>query len=203
MQPAVYNNSAAVNRSREETLSKLKIDKEKKIHTRDIKIATFDYDDAHIVVEGELNDNRIIPNFNHKGDLRPPGNIHRMFIRLLIEIKSIRIVQVEVEMPGIPHQECPETIPRFAKLEGLHIAPGFTSKVQKLIGGPKGCAHLSGLLMAMASAALQGLWTHRNREHQDYIDVAEMANVYLVNTCWVWRRGGPLVDSLTKENKIS
>ena len=126
-----------------------------------------------------------------------------MFIRLLIEIRSIRIVQVEVEMPGIPHHECPETITSFAKLEGLQIAPGFTSKVQKLIGGPKGCVHLSGLLMAMASAALQGIWTHRNREHQDHIDIAEMANVYLVNTCWVWRRDGPLVDSLTKDSKIS
>ena len=64
-------------------MSSLQIDKEKKIHTRDIKIATFAYDDDHIVVEGELNDNRIISNFNHKGDLRPPGNIHHMFIIFL------------------------------------------------------------------------------------------------------------------------
>jgi hypothetical protein len=199
----VCDNWAAVNQYREETLSSLKIDKEKKIHTRDIRIATFDYDDVHIVVEGELNDNRIIPNFNHKGELRPPGNVHQMFIRLLIEIESIRIVQVEIRMPGIPHRECPEAIPSFAELEGLRIAPGFTSKVQKIIGGPKGCAHLSGLLMAMASAALQGLWTHRSREDQDYIDIAEMANIYLVNTCLVWRQGGPLVDSLTNKDKIS
>lgn len=183
-------------------MSSLIIDKEKKIHNRDIKIVTYDYDDAHIIVEGELNDNRTIPNFNHKGELHPPGNIHHMFIRLLIEIESIRIVQVEIEMPGIPHQECPEAIPSFAKLEGMRIAPGFTSKVQKIIGGPRGCAHLSGLLMAMASAALQGLWTHRARDYQGHIDIAEMANVYLVNTCWVWRRDGPFVDILTKENKI-
>ena len=47
-------------------MSSLKIDKEKRIHTRDIKIATYAYDDAHIIVEGELNDNRIIANFSHK-----------------------------------------------------------------------------------------------------------------------------------------
>ena len=105
----------------------MKIDKGKKIHTRNIKIATYAYDDAHIIVEGELNDNRIIPNFNHKGELHPPGNIHHMFIRLLIEIESIRIVRVEIEMPGIPHQECPETIPSFSNLKGMRIAPGFTS----------------------------------------------------------------------------
>ena len=181
-------------------MSSLKINREKKIHTRDIKIATFAYDDAHIIVEGELNDNRIIPNFSHTGDVYPPGNIHHMFIRLLIEIESIRIVQVEIDMPGIPHQACPETIPSFAKLEGMRIAPGFTSKVRKMLGGPKGCVHLSGLLMAMASAALQGLWTYRAGNHQGAEDINATANEYLVNTCWVWRQDGPLVDSLFKEN---
>ena len=181
----------------------LKIDRQKKIHTRGIKIATFAYDDAHIIVEGELNDNRIIPNFSRTGDLYPPGNIHHMFIRLLIEIESIRIAQVEIEMPGIPHQECPESIYNFAKLEGMRIAPGFTSKVRNLIGGPKGCAHLSGLLMAMASAALQGLWTYRAKEHHHDEDINATVNEYLVNTCWVWRQDGPLVDSLSKGDKIS
>ena len=184
-------------------MSSLIIDKEKKIHTRDIKIATFAYDDAHIIVEGELNVNRIVPNFSHTGDVYPPGNIHHMFLRLLIEIESIRIVRVEIEMPGIPHQECPETIPSFAKLEGMRIAPGFTSKVRKMLGGPKGCAHLSGLLMAMASAALQGLWTYGARSHLQAEDINAIANEYLVNTCWVWREDGPLVESLVKKDKNS
>jgi len=184
-------------------LSSLKIDKNKKIHTRDIKIATFAYDDDHIIVEGELNDNRIIPNYSHTGETYPPGNIHHMFIRLLIEIESIRIVQVEIEMPGIPNEECPETIPAFAKLEGMRIAPGFTSKVRNLVGGPKGCAHLSGLLMAMASAALQGLWTFRARDPHRDKEFDEMANDYLVDTCWVWRRNGPMIDRLRKEDRIS
>lgn len=179
-------------------MSSLKIDREKKIHTRNIKIATFAYDDAHILVEGELNDNRIIPNFSHTGDVLPPGNIHHMLIRLLIDIESIRIVQVEIDMPGIPHQACPETIPVFAKLKGLRIAPGFTSKVRKIIGGAKGCAHLSGLLMAMASAALQGLWTYRAGNRQGAEDIEATAKEYLVDTCWVWRKDGPLVEELLK-----
>ena len=194
---------SVVNRIKECKLSSLKIDREKKIHTRDIKIATYAYDEAHIIVEGELNDNRIIPNFSHTGELYPPGNIHHMFIRLLIEINSVRIVQVEIKMPGIPHQECPETIPSFAKLEGMRIAPGFTSKVRNIIGGPKGCAHLSGLLMAMASAALQGLWTYRAKDRQRDMDINKIANDYLVDTCWVWRQGGPMVERLSKEDKIS
>jgi hypothetical protein len=135
--------------------------------------------------------------------MHPPGNIHHMLIRLLIEIESIRIVRVAIEMPGIPYEECPETIPAFAKLEGIRIAPGFTSKVRSLVGGPKGCAHLSGLLMAMASAALQGLWTYRARNRQHDKDMSQMANAYLVDTCRVWRQDGPLIDRLRKEIKTS
>ena len=181
----------------------LKVRKDDKVHTRDIQIATYAYDDAHIIVEGELNDNRIIPNFSHTGELFPPGNIHHMLIRLLIEIESIRIVQVEIEMPGIPHQECPETIPIFAKLEGMRIAPGFTSKVRNLIGGPKGCAHLNGLLMAMASAAIQGLWTYRAKDRRQNKDIGELADDYLIDTCWVWRQDGPLVGRLPKGDNVS
>lgn len=183
-------------------MNSLKTDKDRKIHTRDIHVATYAYDDSHIVVEGELNDNRIVPNFSHTGELYPPGNIHHMFIRLLIHIESIRIERVEIEMPGIPHRECPETIQSFTQLEGVRIAPGFTSKVRHLVGGPKGCAHLSGLLMAMASAALQGLWTHRARDRHHDTDMESLAKNFLVNTCWVWRQDGPMVGRLFKEDDI-
>jgi hypothetical protein len=57
--------------------------------------------------------------------------------------------------------------------------------------------------MAMASAALQGLWTYHARNHQYDEDIKEKANEYLVNTCWVWRQYGPLVDGRFKEGNNS
>lgn len=180
-------------------MGSLKSEKGAKVHTRDIKISTFTHDGSHIIVEGELDDNRIISNYSHTGELRPPGNIHHMILRLLVEMESIRIVRVEVEMPGVPHDECPETIPAFKRLEGMRIAPGFTSKVRSALGGPAGCAHLTGLLMTMASAALQGLWTYRAKDRQGDEEMVRTANDYLVDTCHVWRRNGPLVKELSKD----
>ena len=81
----------------------------------------------------------------------------------------------------------------------MRITPGFTAKVRQMIGGPKGCAHLSGLMMAMGPAALQGLWTHRAGNRLRDADISAMANQYLVNTCWVWREDGPLVNQLLKK----
>ncbi len=176
----------------------LKIDEKKKIYTRDIKVTTFDYDDAHIIVEGQLKDNRNIPYYSHSGKLRSPGSVHNLLLRLLIHKESIRIVQVEIEMPGVPHEECKEVIPNFSRLTGLRIAKGFTSKVRELLGGPNGCAHLNGLLMAMATAALQGLWTYRARNLQDGNDIKKRVNEYLVDTCWFWRQDSPHIHQLLK-----
>ena len=176
----------------------LKIDKEKKIHSRDIEVSTFDYDDDHIIVEGHLNDHREIPYFSHSGELMSPGNVHNLFIRLLVEKESVRIVQVEVEMPGVPHKECSEIIPNFSQLKGIQIAKGFTSRVRKTIGGSNGCAHLTGLLLSMGTAALQGLWTYRARNLQDGKDIEKRINEYLVNTCWVWRKDSPHIEQLLK-----
>jgi Protein of unknown function (DUF2889) len=183
-------------------LSSIKIDREKQVHSRDMKIATFAHDDEHIIVEGELNDNSQISNFTLRGDVLPPRNIHHMIIRLLIEADSARIVKAEVEMPCIPKEDCSETIQTFARIEGLRIAPGFTAKVRKIFEGSNGCVHLTGLLMAMASAAFQGLWTYRGKERQEEEDIIAMVKAYLVGSCHAWRRDGPLVAELAKDFDI-
>ena len=56
--------------------------------------------------------------------------------------------------------------------------------------------------MAMASAALQGLWTYLAREDHQGKHIDERADEYIVDTCWVWRRGGPLVDDRPKRVKV-
>ena len=79
------------------------------------------------------------------------------------------------------------------KIKGLNIAPGFTSKVKKIAGGIKGCVHLTTLRLSMAPAALQGYWIFEVRdEHRSENSVLDIEK-YLVDTCWAWRKDGPLV----------
>ncbi len=87
------------------------------------------------------------------------------------------------------------------KLKGLCIAPGFTSKVKKVLGGINGCLHLTTLVLAMAPAVIQGYWVYRNKEKGDNEISLEIINDYLIDTCWVWRKDGPLAEQLKLNTK--
>ena len=79
------------------------------------------------------------------------------------------------------------------KIKGLTIAPGFTSKVKKIAGGTKGCVHLTTLLLSMAPAVLQGYWIFESRGNQGNEESTFEIEKYLIDTCWAWRKDGPLV----------
>ncbi len=85
------------------------------------------------------------------------------------------------------------------KIKGLNIAPGFTSKVKKIAGGIKGCVHLTTLLLSMAPAALQGYWIFEarnlDRKENSEFDIGE----YLIDTCWAWRKDGPVAQNFIKQ----
>ena len=101
-----------------------------------------------------------------------------------------------ISMPGVPHEECAQTAVSLQKLQGMRIVPGFTSKVKQLLGGKQGCLHLTTLVLAMAPAILQGFWAFRNRHPEGRKISSELMDNYLLDTCWVWRRDGPLVKRL-------
>ena len=103
--------------------------KGRKIHARNIEISTYEYDDEYIVVEGELKEDALIAIYI-SGEKHQPHTVHNMIIRMLIECSSLTIKEINVEMPGIPYDECIETSNSLDMIKGLRISPGFTSKVK-------------------------------------------------------------------------
>jgi len=169
---------------------------DRKIHTRNISIATYNCSENSIVVEGILKDDRQISYFVPEQDAIPPGTVHHMIVRMRIQGPSLTIANVEVEMPATPHADCIDLKNSLDRLVGLRIVPGFTSRVKKAIGGVKGCVHLTTLVLAMAPAAVQGYWTHRGSRPSDDPISTEAVEQYLINTCRVWRRNGPLAQKV-------
>jgi hypothetical protein len=88
---------------------------------------------------------------------------------------------------------------------GLRITSGFTKKVRELVGGVKGCTHLTHLVLTMAPAVMQGYWTLRSiRASRDERSVhehqrLEMMEKTLADTCYAWRQDGPAMTNLRKE----
>ncbi len=169
------------------------IDKKKlqKIHTRNIHVAIYSYEDDAIVVEGQLKDNRLIDSYRSGGDVIKPGVVHNMTIRMKVRGPGLIIEDIDVEMPTVPNDGCLETRRSLEPIIGMSIVSGFTLKVRNLVGGAKGCAHLVALLMAMAPAAVQGAWSAATRSPSNSQALKTYSMGRLKNTCYVWRSDGP------------
>lgn len=184
-------------------MSRLKKVAGEKISTRRIVINAYSVNESMILVEGNLVDDRSVEHILTSGEKRSPGSVHDMIIRLLIKGPDLTIEDIEVELPGVPRDDCRETINSLEPIKGLRIASGFTTKVKSLAGGSLGCAHLVTLLLAIAPAAVQGFWVNGARKMASMDSVGalenrELVEEYLKNTCWVWREDGPRFEKLTK-----
>jgi len=162
-----------------------------KIHTRNIDVAIYTYEEDVIVVEGHLKDDRLIHSYRSGGNVKQPGVVHNMIIRMKVRGPGLIIEDIDVEMPTVPNDDCIETRRSLEPIKGMSIVSGFTVKVKELVGGAKGCAHLVALLMAMAPAAVQGAWTAATRKPNESQALKTYSMERLKNTCYVWRSDGP------------
>jgi len=169
-------------------------------HTRTISIATYPAEEHAIMVEGRLKDERLIDIFSiTTAEKIPPGTVHDIVLRLLVHGPDLRIEELEVEFVHVPRDACRETENCLRPLLGCTISQGFTSRVKKHFGGPHGCTHLNALLIAMAPAAVQGFWNQAVTRKMSPADAATiMDRKLLIDSCWVWRSDGPLVDDFNR-----
>ena len=87
----------------------------------------------------------------------------------------------------------PDDIDRALRGERtIQPSPGFTDKVKNMLGGTRSCSHLKTLVLSMASAAVQGFWVHMTKERGSGGKTPDLMHRYVVDTCWVWRKDGPL-----------
>jgi hypothetical protein len=165
----------------------------KLVHTREISMRTSDLGDHHILVEGNLIDHRYRPNL--AGASEESELVHHMVIRLKVKGPGMLIEQAEATMPHHPREECPEVLPWIRNLEGLEITPGYSMKVKKVIGGTKGCAHLTSLVIAMGESAVQGYWSAYGAE-SERAGLREQTIKKFINTCHLWKEDGPIIKGL-------
>jgi len=178
-------------------MKRLKIESLQKIHNRNLDITSYIVDTEHLLITGQLKEKNLITVYVQSGETIEPNIFHHMEIQLLVKTSELKIVDLHVKIPDAPHDDlCREMENSLNDIKGLFIAPGFTSKVKKLAGGVKGCVHLTTLLLSMAPAALQGYWIFEARNEKRNEESAFEIEKYLIDTCWAWRKDGPLVKNL-------
>ena len=164
-----------------------------KIQTRSIEVSSYEQDHEKLVLEGELKDRHLNAYRLPTGEKNSPGVVHHLTIRLLLDVPTFQIEDVEVRMLQVPHEECIKIADSLSPIRGLTVTNGLISKVRELAGNVKGCSHLTALLSSMVSAAFQGLAAYHLQKPSGLESIADEVLPFLLNTCWSWRMDGPLV----------
>lgn len=171
-----------------------------RIHSRDIRLATYPHTDAGVIIHGVLEDRRYIHVFDVTGTVKEPGVIHHMDVKLLIKSDPLRIAYAQAEMRHVPMPECRTTLDTLEKLKGLEIKSGFSKNIRAVMGGRKGCTHLCQLIIAMGQEIVHGWMTQKRKnkspvpESLDHLTEKE----FLIDSCRMWTRQGPKMKSLEK-----
>jgi len=166
----------------------------KLVHTRKIEIRTYDLGNDRVRIEGKLTD--IKNPSDADGGMREGSTlIHDLLARIWVQGPELTISRVEADMAHIPREVCSEALPGLQRLVGLKIISGFTAKVKALIGGIRGCAHLTSLFLSLGPVVVQGYWAaYGDRRESRSLDSPVISRV--INSCHVWRKDGPLLRSL-------
>lgn len=170
------------------------------LHDREYRIRSFRLDDATLLVQGALRDQK--PAGLFVPDDPEPLTIHHMVVSMEIEIATLEIVGVTTEFRTFPNDVCPAIVEHYDELVGLSVRRGFTHRIRELFGGPRGCSHTTALLQAMAPIAMQSL---KGVEVLDAVAEGRPHPVAdrqpgdeswrrLVNTCHVWAEDGDRIE---------
>jgi len=167
-------------------------------HSRTIEMKSYALDDEAILVEGWLREDRFHPVYAITGEKIEKGPVHHMAIRLKLGGVPLTILDAEAEMVHVPLDFCRSTLETFQKVIGLEISAGFKKKVRSVMGGERGCAHLTHLLTVMSQAAFQGYFAHQRKDRHPLprsLEAVEGIDV-LLGSCSAWGREGPKVTQL-------
>lgn len=168
------------------------------VHSRSIDMKSYILDAETILIEGWLRDDRFVKIYDTTGAEMDRGPVHYLTIRLKVGGASPTILDAEAEMPHVPLEFCRTALDTIPKIIGMRLQAGFVKKVRALMGGVKGCSHLTHLLTVMSQAALHGYITNKWRQRQPVAtSLDEVEDIeFLVGSCRSWAEDGPKLNAL-------
>lgn len=146
-----------------------------RIHTRRIEIEGWQREDGLIELDAHLVDVKDTDYLMPPPAVRRPKgeHLHEMWVRIAID-HEMTIHEAEACSDAVPYAGGCDTIgPAYQQLVGLNLTKGFRRAVTERFGSVRGCAHITELINALPTVALQTL-TSIQREagvqdwHDDY-----------------------------------
>ena len=125
------------------------------LHRRTVEINGYKREDGLYDVEGHLVDTKPY-DFKLAAGIRPAGEpVHDMWLRITVD-RTLTIVDAAAAMDAMPYVgHCNKIVPAYRKLVGLAIRPGYHRQIAELLGGIRGCTHITEMAGMLATAAFQ------------------------------------------------
>ena len=136
------------------------------LHRRSIEINGYKREDGLYDIEGHLVDTKPY-DFKLAAGIRPAGEpVHGMWLRITVD-QTLTIVDAAAAMDNMPYvSHCDQIVPAYKRLVGLAIRPGYHRKVTELLGGTRGCTHITEMAGMLATAAFQTMAGQRKQDPQ-------------------------------------
>lgn len=158
-----------------------------RLHTRAVRIEGFQRTDGLWDIEGRITDIKD-HDFQLASGVRRAGEpVHDMRLRITVD-ENLKIHAAEAAMDAVPfYGTCERIAPDYGKLVGLTVGKGFRKAATEILGGLKGCTHVTELLWAIATAAIQTLAPHRAAKRDPH------KKPFQLDGCHTWDTRGEIV----------
>ena len=136
-------------------------------HTRRVRYEGYKRADGLWDIEAHLSDVKN-HDFALKTGVRRAGQqIHDMWLRITID-RTLTIVDAAAASDAVPYAGgCEKAAPAYRALVGLNLGKDFRKRAREMLGGVKGCTHLTELLGGMPTAAVQTFAGEMKEEGDD------------------------------------
>jgi len=136
-------------------------------HTRRVRYEGYKRGDGLWDIEAHLTD---VKNHDYRlktGVRRAGQAIHDMWLRITID-RAFVIRDAAASSDSVPYPGGCETIaPAYKGLVGLSLIKDFRRKTRELLGGVRGCTHLTEMLGGLPTAAIQTFAGEQREERAD------------------------------------
>jgi hypothetical protein len=138
----------------------------KRLHRRSVRYDGYARDDGLFDVEGHLTDVKDHDHTLLTGTRRAGEPVHDLWVRVTIDT-SLTIHAIETSSDAIPYPGgCERIGPAYARLIGANLLKGFRKTLHDTLGGVQGCTHLTEMLGALPTAAVQMFAGLKKREDE-------------------------------------
>ena len=136
-------------------------------HTRRVRYEGYKRADGLWDIEAHLTDVKN-HDFQLKTGVRRAGlAVHDMWLRVTID-RAFNVVAAQACSDAVPYPGACETIgPAYQALVGLSLIKDFRRKTRELLGGVRGCTHLTEMLGGLPTAAIQTFAGEQREERED------------------------------------